>query len=306
MADVAQGRRAEAWPELPLEAWRDTRWTLHMWTQIVGKVRLALAPMTCDWWQVPLYVGARGLTTSPIPDGDRVFEIAFDLVDHRLVIATSDGLVRFLPLAPRSVAAFYDEVMAALAALGIGVAIHAVPVEVPDPIPFAADTQHASYDPVYVNRFHRVLVQADAALKAFRTRFTAKASPVHFFWGTFDLALSLYSGRPAQVPAGADRITRIAMANEQVECGFWPGDARFPQPAFYSFTYPAPPGYERQPVRPEGARWVPELGEFLFPYAAAREAADPRRALHDFFESTYLAGARCAGWDLAALERKVW
>ena len=297
----------ETWPELPLAAWRDTRDTLHMWTQIVGKIRLAQAPPINHWWQVPLYVTARGLTTSPIPYGERVFEIGFDLIGHRLTIATSDGAVDGFPLRPLAVADFYREIMACSRALGLDIRIWTTPVEIPDPVPFEKDHAHAAYDPDFANRFWRVLVQADRVLTAFRGRFLGKASPVHFFWGSFDLAATRFSGRAAPphpgAPGVADRVTREAYSHEVSSCGFWPGGAGMEEPVFYSYAYPQPEGFAEAPVRPAAARYSREFGEFILPYDAVREAADPDAALLEFLQSTYDAAADLARWDRAALER---
>src|SRR4051794_21479218 len=292
----------DAWPELPLAEWKPTRDTLHMYTQVVGKVRLALAPMEPQWAQVPLYVTARGLTTSPITYGPRTFEIDFDLVDHALDVVVSDGSRRRIPLVPRTVAAFYRELMDALRSLGVEVEVSTTPSEVPDPIPFPEDEVHADYDPLWANRFWRVLVQVDAVLREYRAGFRGRTTPVQFFWGTFDLACSRYSGRPATPPDGSDAIFRAAMNAEDVCSGFWPGDDRFPEPAFYSYTYPKPDGLERAAIRPPEAFWSEEIGEFLLRYADARAAESPRRAVLDFLESTYDAGASLGGWDRAALE----
>jgi hypothetical protein len=292
----------EAWPPLPLDGWKQTRDTVHMYAQIVGKVRLALAPMEPQWAQVPLYVTARGLTTSPIPYQGRAFAIAFDLVAHELDIEVSDGERRTFALGPRAVAAFYEEVMSALRSLGIEVAYRARPVEIPHPISFLEDSVHASYDPVSVNRFFRVLARVDAVLKRHRARFWGRTSPVAFFWGTFDLAYSRYSGRTAEPPPGSDVIYRLGMNVETIEVGFWPGDERFPEPAFYGFTYPMPQGIERASIGPREAFWSAELGEFLLRYEDVRRAEDPESAALEFFETTYRAGATLAGWDVAAFD----
>jgi hypothetical protein len=292
---------AEEWPALPLAEWKDTCATLHMWTQVVGKVRLALSPMQNHWWQVPLYVSARGLTTSPIPYGGGVFEAEFDFVDHNLLVRTSDGVTRAMALIPRTVADFYREFMAILESLGIQVEIWPTPVEIPDPIPFEEDTTHASYDPEYANRFWRVLVAVDGVFKEFRGSFLGKSSPVHFFWGSFDLAVTRFSGRRAPEREGADSITREAYSHEVISAGFWPGSGEV-DAAFYSYAAPAPPGLEREPVRPDGAYYSEKLGEFLLMYEDVRRAESPRQALLDFLESTYEAGARLANWDRAELE----
>jgi Family of unknown function (DUF5996) len=290
-----------AFPPLPLADWKATRDTVHMYTQVVGKVKLALLPMEPQWGQVPLYLSARGLTTSPIAYRGRSFSIGFDFVAHELAIQVSDGDTRSFSLG-RSVAAFYDETMGALRSLGIEVAYRPWPSEVSDPIPFPEDTVHATYDRVSVNRFFRVLARVDAVLKRDRAEFRGRVSPVAFYWGTFDLAYSRYSGRPADPPAGCDVIYRFAMDAETIELGFWPGDERFPEPAFYSFTYPRPAGFERASVEPRRAIWSDDLGEFLLRYDDVRRAAVPENAILDFLRSTYRAGATLAGWDVGALE----
>jgi hypothetical protein len=290
------------WPPLPLEEWSHTYATLHMWTQIVGKVRLAYSPHVNHWWESPLYVSARGLTTSPIPRGDHIFEMEFDFIDHNLAIRLSDGITKFVPLYPRSVADFYRELMAVLRAVNIEAKIWATPVEVPNPIPFADDQQHASYDPEYVNRFHRILLHADTILKEFRGRFIGKSSPVHFFWGSFDLAVTRFSGRRAPERKGADPITRDAYSHECSSAGFWPGGGAVGGPAFYSYTSPAPEGYSTFPVLPSAAYYDSGLGEFIVMYDEVRHSASPRVALLDFLQSTYEAGAILGKWDRGALE----
>jgi len=294
----------EVWPELPLEEWKDTYATLHMWTQIVGKVRLAQSPMENHWWQVPLYVTARGLTTSAIPYRHKTFEIDFDFITHNLLINVSDGTTKSIPLAPRSVADFYREVMDALRSLGIEVKIYTTPVEIPDPIPFTEDHAHASYDPEYANRFWRILVQADRVFKEFRGRFIGKSSPVHFFWGSFDLAVTRFSGRRAPEREGADAITREAYSHEVISHGFWPGSGAMKEAAFYSYTAPEPKGLSEEIIRPSGAFYSREMSEFILPYDAVRQASAPEEALTEFLQSTYEAGARLANWDRRALERE--
>jgi hypothetical protein len=291
------------WPPLPLAAWESTRATLHMWTQIVGKVRLALNPRVNHWWQVPLYVSARGLTTSAIPYGDHAFEMEFDFIDGNLAIWKTGQPSTFVRLFPRSVADFYQETMAALAALGIDVKIWPVPVEIANPIPFPDDRQHASYDPEYVRRFHRILLQGDAILKEFRSRFIGKASPVHFFWGSFDLAATRFSGRRAPEREGADPITREAYSHECSSAGFWPGGGEIAGPAFYSYAAPAPPGYAASSVLPPAASYHTGVGEFILLYDDVRQTASPRADLLDFFQSTYDAAANLGNWDRANLER---
>ncbi len=299
------GGTFEVWPSLKLEEWRETKDTLHMWTQIVGKVRLALSAPENHWWQVPLYVTPRGLTTSAIPDGTaRTFEIDFDFIAHRLDFKTSDGLTRSLPLAPRSVAAFYREVMETLDALGIKVKIWTTPVEVENPIPFEQDETHAAYDAEYAARFWRVLVQADRILKKFRGQFLGKSSPVHFFWGSFDLAVTRFSGRRAPAREGADAVTREAYSHEVISHGFWPGGGPFPDAAFYSYAAPAPDGYKDAQVCPAGQTiFNAEMSEFILPYEAVRSSNAPEEMLNEFLHSTYEAGATLAKWDRAALER---
>lgn len=294
----------EAWPNLPLAEWKDTYATLHMWSQVIGKIRLAQSPEVNHWWHVPLYLTARGLTTSPMPYGDGFFEIDFDFIDHRLPIRTSDGREKVIELVPRSVAAFYHEVMAALRSLGMEINIWAMPVEVPDPIPFTEDEQHASYDADQAGRFWRALSQADKVFKDFRGRFIGKCSPVHFFWGSFDLAVTRFSGRPAPEREGADPITREAYSHEVISHGFWPGGGAVTGAAFYSYTAPEPAGLSEQPVRPAEAFYSHELKEFLLMYDDVRKADSPESALMDFLQSTYEAGANLANWERAALERK--
>ncbi len=307
LLDGDAGGASEAWPALPYAAWQDTATTLQLWTQVVGKVRLALSPPVNHWWHVPLYVTARGLTTSPIPYGARVFEIAFDFLAHELRIEASDGDSQALPLGPRPVATFYREVMAALAALALPVRIWPMPSEIPGAIPFDQDRTHAAYDPDYAQRFWRVLVQTDRVLHLFRGRFVGKVSPVHFFWGGFDLAVTRFSGRRApehpSIPGVADVITREAYSHEVSSCGFWPGGAALPAPTFFAYAYPEPPGFRAAPVRPAEAYYHEALGEFVLPYEAVRTAADPDTALLAFLQSSYEAAADRAGWDRAALER---
>jgi hypothetical protein len=289
----------DAWPELPYEVWRPTRDTLHMYMQIVGKVRLALAPMEPQWGQVPLYVTARGLNTSPIPHPAGVFDIDVDLIDHVVSVRTVRGAVERIRLEPRSVADFYTELMGALAAAGVPVTITELPSEVPNPIPFPDDVEHASYEPEFATRFWRALVSVDAVMKEHRAQFRGKTSPVQFFWGSFDLAYTRYSGRLLEPPADADVIMRYSHDAEQICAGFWPGNATSPEPAFFAYTFPSPAGIEDALVRPDAGGWHTELGEFLLPYAAVRTADDPRAVLLDFLESTYRAGATLAQWDPA-------
>jgi hypothetical protein len=290
------------WPALPLASWADTAATLHMWTQIVGKIRLALMPRLNHWWQVPLYVSAHGLTTSAIPFRERVVEIEFDFCAHHLAVRQSHGPTRYIPLYPRSVADFYGEFMAVLRAISMDVRIWPQPVEVPDPIRFPEDTVHAAYDARAVQTFHRILQRVDGFFQAFRGRFVGKASPVHFFWGSFDLAVTRFSGRPAPGRPGADVITREAYSHECSSVGFWPGSDPVFDPAFFAYTFPQPPGYAQQPVRPAPAFYQPDLGQFILMYDAVRSAAAPERMLWDFLQSTYEAGATLGRWDRAALE----
>ena len=262
--------KARAWPALPLDEWRDTYTTIHRWTQVAGKIRLAQAPMINHWWQVPLYVTCRGLTTSPIPYGVRTFQIDFDFIGHRLVIQTSDGATESFPLEPSSVADFYGELMARLRSLGLEVRIWSKPVEIPNPIPFDQDHEHNAYDPDYAHRHFRILMQANRILTAFRGRFIGKVSPVHFFWGSFDLACTRFSGRLAAPRTGApnvaDHVTLEAYSHEVSSCGFWPGGDGIEMPAFYSYAYPEPSGFPEAPVRPNGAFYSKELGQFILPY----------------------------------------
>ncbi len=293
----------ECWPSLPLDSWKDTCATLHMWTQIVGKVRLALTPLVNHWWNVPLYVSARGLTTSRIPYGERAFEIWFDFIQHQLVLETSDGTVKTLALAPRSVADFYQEFMGMLRSAGIEVKIWHMPVEIPKPIAFDQDHIHKSYDPAAVEKFWHILLSVDAVLEQFRARFIGKSSPVHFFWGSFDLAVTRFSGRPAPERPGADRVTREAYSHEVSSVGFWPGTVGVKDAAFYSYMAPTPQGFADAHVRPQAAYYDQQLGEFLLMYEDVRKAASPTAALLDFCQSTYEAGAKLGKWDRKALER---
>src|SRR6267378_2327108 len=292
----------ECWPPLPLEAWKDTYATLHMYTQIVGKVRLALTPLVNHWWSVPLYVTARGLTTTAIPCGKGVFEIQFDFIDQTLRLETNDGLVKALPLLPRSVAEFYREFLALLQSAGIRVKIWRMPVEIPNPIPFDEDRVHASYDPEAVGKFWRILISVDRVFNEFRSRFVGKCSPVHFFWGSFDLAVTRFSGRLAPQRPGADRITREAYSHEVISAGFWPGSGDITDAAFYCYAAPEPAGMAKQRVQPESGFYHPELKEFVLMYDDVRRAEAPRRVLLEFLQSTYEAAATLAHWDRHALE----
>lgn len=286
----------ETWEELPYAAWRDTMDTLHMELQVIGKLRLALSPFEPQWANVPLYLTARGLTTTPLSAAVVTFEVQVDLIDHAVLILTPRGVER-VPLRSRPVAAFYREFMAALRRLGIVVEISPVPSEVSNPIPFDEDETHVAYDPSWASRFFRVLSATDLALKEHRARFRGKTSPVSFFWGTFDLALSRYSGRAVEPPAHAGVIRRLGGDAEVICVGFWPGNARVPMPAFFGYTYPGLPGMEEERLRPAAARWDPAVGEFLLPYEDVRRSASPRDAILDFCESLYAAGARRARWD---------
>jgi hypothetical protein len=274
-----------------------------MWTQIVGKVRLALAPKINHWWGVPLYVNAFGLTTSAIPYAGGNFEVQFDFIHHQLVIRTSNDAIHTIALAPRSVADYYREFLAALASLGIAVKIWKMPVEIPDPIAFDGDTKHASYDPEYANRFWRALVCCDSVFSEFRAEFIGKASPVHFFWGSFDLAVTRFSGRRAPKREGADSITREAYSHEVSSVGFWPGGGDIKGAAFYSYAAPEPPGFAKSPVRPAEAFYHPQLKEFILMYDDVRRASSPRETLLAFLQSTYEAAAELAKWDRKELER---
>jgi len=295
------------WPELPTAGWRETYETLHLWTQIIGKIRLARSPWLNHSWHVALYVTARGLTTSPIPDGTRTFQIDFDLIDHALRVSTSDGAVRQFALAGHSVASFYAAVMSDLARLGIAIVIDEMPNELPEPIRFSQDVRHATYDPDAVRRFFQILVSADSVFKQFRTGFLGKASPVHFFWGSFDLAVTRFSGRraprhPGGVPHLPDEVACEAYSHEVSSAGFWPGSGAIDYPAFYSYAYPEPAGFRATQVRPDAAFFSEALGEFILPYDAVRIAAQPEQALLDFLQSTYEAAANAAKWDREALE----
>jgi hypothetical protein len=300
--------RAAAWPQLPLDAWRETKDTLHLWTQIVGKVRLALAPMVNHWWQVPLYVSARGLTTSAMPGAGGAVEIRFDFVDHVLRIETSAGAARELALEPRSVADFHHETMAALHALGVDAHVRPYPVELADAIPFERDDVHHAYDADAAQRFWRVLLQVDRVLHAFRGEFLGKCSPVHFWWGSFDLSCTRFSGRrapphPGGVPNCPDYVTREAYSHECISAGWWPGGGGVDEPAFYAYAYPEPAGCATTPIRPSAGFYHAALREWILPYEAVRTADDPDAVLLDFLASTYDSAATLAGWDRAALER---
>jgi hypothetical protein len=296
--------RPECWPSLPLDSWKDTCATLHMWTQIVGKVRLALTPLVNHWWNVPLYVTARGLTTSIIPYGERSFELRFDFLRHQLVLETSDGGLKALTLAPRSVADFYQEFMSMLRAEDINVKIWRMPVEIPNPIAFDQDRVHASYDPISAEKFWRILVSVDAIFKEFRSRFIGKSSPVHFFWGSFDLAVTRFSGRRAPEREGADPITREAYSHEVSSVGFWPGAGGVSDAAFYSYAAPEPNGFKQARVQPGAAAYNGSMGEFLLAYEDVRKNESPSSLLLQFCQSTYEAAASLGNWDRVALERE--
>lgn len=295
------------WPSLPVAEWQDTYETLHMWTQIVGKIRLALASKLNHWWHSTLYVTPRGLTTSSIPYGTRTFEISFDFLEHHLQIEISDGTTKRIALESRSVASFYQEVMSTLSALGIEVRIWTMPQEVAEPIPFDEDHQHTAYDPEYAQRFWRILVQADRVMTAFRSRFIGKCSPVHFFWGSFDLAVTRFSGRlapehPGGIPGMADWVTREAYSHEVSSYGFWPGGGAVEEPVFYAYAYPAPERFRDYPIQPHEAFYSEQMQEFLLPYEAVRQTSEPDAVILTFLQSSYEAAANLGKWDRAALE----
>lgn len=296
------------WPELPLAEWKDTLATLHMWTQIVGKIRLALTPLENHWWNVPLYVTPRGLTTSAIPYGDRLFQINFDFISHLLLIETTDGSVKTFALRPCSVAEFYKEMMTALGSLGMPVTIWTTPVEVQDRTPFEEDQKHATYDAEYAQRVWRILVQSDRVLTKFRSRFIGKVSPIHFFWGAFDMAVTRFSGRPAPKHPGVPNcglfVMQEAYSHEVSSCGFWPGGGLVDEPAFYAYAYPEPQGFKDYPIQPPKAFYHSGISEFLLPYDVVRTSNSPDEILLSFLQSTYEAAATCANWDRRALERQ--
>jgi hypothetical protein len=294
------------WPELSYPHWRDTLATLQLWTQVVGKIRLSLTPWVNHSWQVPLYVTARGLGTSPIPCGSDILELEFDFLEQRLLVRSSAGQERVLPLEPQSVADFFARLMQLLRELGVTVSIDELPCELPNPIRFSQDRTHASYQAAAAQRFWRALLQADRVLKLFRSSFIGKVSPVHFFWGSFDLAVTRFSGRraplhPGGVPGLSDEVAREAYSHEVSSAGFWPGSEAFPQPAFYSYAYPEPVQYREYAIAPPG-RYEDTLREFILPYDAVRKAANPDALLLDFLSSTYVAAADCGRWDRGALE----
>ena len=297
----------DRWPALPLDSWRETCATLHMWTQIVGKVRLRLAPLVNHWWNVPLYVSARGLTTSRIPYEGEALELTFDFIRHQLVLETSRGQMDAVALEAQPVADFYSSCMEMFRSAGIQVRIWKMPVEVPDPVAFDQDRVHAAYDADAVEKFWRILLSVDDVLQRFRGGFIGKCSPVHFFWGSFDLAVTRFSGRPAPPRPGADTVTREAYSHEVSSVGFWPGSGSMKGPAFYSYSAPEPAGFRDAKVRPEGTRYDAEIREFLLDYedlrTRVRSSEEMADAVLDFCQSTYEAGAQCGGWDRQALER---
>lgn len=297
---------APAWPELRWDDWKDTCTTLHLYTQIVGKVRVARTPWVNHSWHVALHPTPRGLTTTPMPDGQRTFAIDLDFIDHRLNVLTSDGALAEMELVPRSVAEFHARLMALLDGMGLSTRIHGTPNEIPDPIPFAEDEVNGAYDAQAVARFHRALDSATRVLQDFRSRFLGKVSPVHFFWGSFDLAVTRFSGRrapphPGGIPHLPDAVTREAYSHEVSSAGWWPGGPMLPEAIFYSYAYPTPAGFA-DAVMPDGGRWLPELGEFILPYELARTSADPDGSVLSFLEATYAAAAEGAQWDRDALE----
>ena len=306
---VEDRRRATTWPTLPLAEWKDSLATLHRWVQMVGKTRLALAPLVNHWWHVTLYLSSRGLTTSPMPYAGRTVEVELDFVDHNLLVRTSDGATRAIALVPRTVADFYREYTALLGSLGLRIKLWPVPSEMEDVLPFPEDQQHRSYDPDYVARCWRILSQASRVIQDFRGGFIGKCSPVHFFWGGFDLACTRFSGRhapphPGGVPHLPDRVAREAYSHECISAGWWPGGGPIGEPLFYSYIYPEPPGYAVAPVRPAEAYYSKDLREFVLPYEAVRKAERPDDMLIQFLQSTYEAGANLAGWDRPSLERR--
>jgi hypothetical protein len=308
LEEILRMESRSVWPELPYAAWKDTCTTLHLWSQIIGKIRLALTPWLNHSWHATLYLTVRGLSTSPISyQGGRLFQIDFDFIDQALHIQTNDGSQRRLPLKAQTVAAFHAAVFEVLNELGIQVAIHGSPNEIPDPIPFEQDTTHAAYDPDYAQRFWQALLQTDRVFKYFRTGFLGKSSPVHFFWGSFDLAVTRFSGRrapphPGGVPHLPDAVTREAYSHEVSSAGFWPGGGPTDYAAFYSYSYPTPNGFSDQPVQPAEAFFHHDAGEFILPYETVRTAQHPDQILLDFLQSTYEAAAKTGGWDRNALE----
>jgi len=304
MAEGTVVDTASAWPRgLPLAEWRDTHDTLHMWMQIVGKTRLALAPRENHWWHVPLYVSARGVTTTPMAYGVRALEVEFDFIEHRLAVKTSDGALREIALRPQAVADFYREYIDVLAGLGITLKMRPVPDEVEHPIPFAEDRVHATYDPTHARRFFEMLLQADRVTKRFKGRFLGKSSPVHFFWGAYDLALTRFNGRRAPESRDTSAMMREAMSHEEISVGFWPGSGTLTEPAFYAYARPEPPNLATAGIRPATAYYSRELADFILPYEAARAAPRPDEAVLEFYQSVYDAAADLARWDRPALDR---
>jgi hypothetical protein len=298
---AAGATRLAEWPELPYDAWAPTMETLHMNLQVIGKVRLALTSREPQWANVPLYLTARGLTTSPMWSGRTGFAIDVDLIDHEVVVALNDGRVERVALQARPVADFYQELTGRLRSLDINPVVTTTPSEVTNPIPFPEDTVHAAYDPQWAHRYWRLLARIDLVLKEHRGRFRGKVSPVSFWWGTFDLAVARFSGRPAQPPAGSGIIRRVGGDAEQACVGFWPGNEQFREPAFFAYTHPKPAGIEQATIGPQGASWNPSIGEFILPYESVRQSTDPRKAILDFAESTFQAGASRQRWDPALL-----
>jgi hypothetical protein len=296
----------DAWPTLPWTEWQDTVTTLQLWLQIVGKIRMALAPKTNHWWHVTLYPTSRGLTTSPMPYGQRFIQIDFDFLSHQLLFQTSEGRQENLALKPMSVAEFYSQVLGTMDGLGMPIKIRPMPEEMPDPIPFDQDYQHNAYDAVYVTRFHQVLLQTSRVFTEFRAQFLGKVSPVHFFWGAMDLAVTRFSGSLApkhdRVPNIADHVVQSAYSHEVSSCGFWPGGPLLPEPIFYAYAFPAPIGFAEAQVRPAEAQFNPALGEFVLPYEAVRTAQNPDQTLMDFLQDTYAAAADLGHWDRQVLE----
>jgi hypothetical protein len=290
-------------PALPFDSWKDTLATLHLWTQVVGKVRLKLCPLVNHFWNVTFYLTARGITTGAMPYESGTVEMRFDFINHTLLIETEQGRTAEIGLKPQSVAEFYTKFMAAIANLGVTAKIWTLPCEVPDPTPFEQDQVHASYDPEAVNKFWRITVWVDQVFQEFRAGFIGKVSPVHFFWGSFDLAVTRFSGRPAPERPGADPITREAYSHEVSSAGFWPGGGDIKGPAFYSYAAPESPAFSTQPVRPAAAFYHPQLKEFLLMYDDVRSAASPKRPLLEFLQSTYEAAANTGKWDRRSLER---
>jgi hypothetical protein len=309
--ETTRSGNPEAWPALPLGQWEETCNTLQLWMQIVGKTRLAFAPMQNHWWQVPLYVTSRGVGTSPIPHGDRIFEVDFDFIDHRLVVRTGEGRTESLPLAPQPVSKFYGRYLDLMRSLGIEPKFRPTPNEVADPLPFARDDVHRSYDPAATGRFWQALVQADRLLKEFRGRFLGKCSPVHFWWGGFDLSCTRFSGRtapphPGGIPNLPDWITREAYSHECISAGWWPGNGGGPvrEPAFYAYAYPEPPGCSQAAIRPAEGLYNTALREWILPYDTVRRSSSPDVLVQSFLESTYEVAAHLGGWDRPVLERR--